>query len=81
MCGFYAEAQDRACGPSDEMAEVRWFTTGEMAEAVRNDEVRLPPPVSIAFQLVSDWYEQQCGGDLASLVARSGSWLSRKGIK
>jgi NAD+ diphosphatase len=81
MCGFYAEAEDRECGPSDEMAEVRWFTTDEMADAVRRDEVRLPPPVSIAFQLVSDWYEQQCGGDLASLVARSGSWLSRKGIK
>jgi len=81
MCGFFAEAQNRECGPSDEMEEVRWFTATEMAEAVGRDEIRLPPPVSIAFQLVAEWYQQQDGGDLAGLVKRSGSWLSRKGIK
>lgn len=81
MCGFFAEADNRECSPSDEMEEVRWFTTAEMEEVVSRDEVRLPPPVSIAFQLVSDWYQQQCGKDLRPIVEKSGSWLSRKGIK
>lgn len=81
MCGFFAEADNRECGPSDEMEEVRWFTSSDMEKAVRHDELRLPPPVSIAFQLVSDWYRQQCGKELVPLLERSGSWLGRKGIK
>jgi NAD+ diphosphatase len=81
MCGFFAEAHERVCGSSDEMEEVRWFTARELTDAVERDEVRLPPPVSIAFQLIADWYHQRCEGDLASLVENSGSWHVRKGIK
>jgi len=81
MCGFFAEADGRDCSPSDEMEQVRWFTTGELEKSLAHDEVRLPPPVSIAFQLISDWYKQQTGDDLRTLVEHSGSWLSRKGIK
>ena len=43
--------------------------------------LRLPPPVSIAFQLVADWYRQQSGEDLEQLVRAAGSWLSRKVLK
>jgi len=81
MCGFFAEAESRECGASDEMEEVRWLTAEEMASAVTIDEIRLPPPVSIAFQLIADWYQQQCGEDLEVLVRNAGSWLGRKGIK
>ncbi len=81
MCGFYAEAENRDCGTTDEMEELRWLTTQEMEAAVANDEVRLPPPVSIAFQLIADWYRQQCGKDLGKLAREAGSWLSRKGLK
>ena len=81
MCGFYAEAESRDCGTTDEMEELRWLTTQEMEAAVANDEVRLPPPVSIAFQLIADWYRQQCGKDLGKLAREAGSWLSRKGLK
>jgi len=81
MCGFYAEAESRDCGTTDEMEELRWLTTQEMEAAVANDEVRLPPPVSIAFQLIADWYRQQCGKDLRKLAREAGSWLSRKGLK
>lgn len=81
MCGFSAEADNRDCAPSDEMEQLRWFTTSEMEKAVRRDELRLPPPVSIAFQLISDWYRHQCGKELAPLLKQSGSWLSRKGLK
>jgi len=67
MCGFYAEAASRDCTVSDELEELRWFTTDELTRAVQADEVRLSPPVSIAFQLLADWFRQQGGGDLEAI--------------
>lgn len=81
MCGFRAEAENRDCSATDEMEEVRWFTLEDLNDAINRDEVRLPPPVSIAFQLIAEWYQQQCGEDLGKRVRDAGSWLSRKGIK
>jgi NAD+ diphosphatase len=78
MCGFYAEAASREARPSAEMAELRWFTPTELDAAIKADDVRLPPPVSIAFRLVADWYEQVCGRDLEPLVRGAGSWRQRK---
>mgnify|MGYP001544892170 CR=1 FL=1 len=81
MCGFYAEAKNRECGATDEMEEVRWFAAGELGAAVRDDEVRLPPPMSIAFRLIDGWYRSVCGRSLEEAVSRSGSWLSRQSIE
>jgi NAD+ diphosphatase len=81
MCGFYAEAASPECGAADEMEEVRWFNADELEAAVRSDEIRLPPPVSIAFQLIAGWYREQCGRSLESVVRGAGSWLSRKRIE
>ena len=78
MCGFYAEAASRDHRASTEMTEVRWFTAAELEAAIRADEVRLPPPVSIAFRLIADWYLQCCGGDLEPLVRSGGSWRPRE---
>jgi len=77
MCGFYAEAVTRDCRPSDEMAELRWFTVAELEAAIAADEVRLSPPVSIAFRLLADWYQQQCGRDLEPLARSAGNWRRR----
>jgi len=68
MCGFYAEAESRNCLASEELVELRWFTADELAEAVSGGGVLLSAPVSIAFRLLSDWYRQQCGGDLDELT-------------
>lgn len=68
MCGFYAEAVSRHCGSSQEVEETRWFTAASLAQAVMNDEVRLSPPVSIAFRLLADWFRMNGGGDLEELV-------------
>lgn len=81
MCGFFAEAQSRDCGSTDEMEEVRWLTVEEMDAAIENDELRLPPPVSIAYRLIAHWYQQQCGRDLEELTRKAGRWASRKGIR
>lgn len=67
MCGFYAEAQSRRAKPSDELAEVRWFNTRELTAAVNSGEVLLSPPVSIAFQLLANWFAEQGGGDLSAI--------------
>lgn len=77
MCGFYGEAESRECHASDEMSEVRWFTASQLTSCIETDEVRLPPPVSIAFQLIADWYQQACGLDLEPLVRAAGSWRTR----
>ena len=74
MCGFYAEATNRDTRPSAEMAKLRWFTASDLDAAIESDEVRLPPPVSIAFRLVADWYQQVCGRNLEPLVRGAGSW-------
>jgi NAD+ diphosphatase len=68
MCGFYAEAVDRNSGSSDEVDETRWFTVQSLKQAVIDNEVRLSPPVSIAFRLLADWYRKNGGGDLEELV-------------
>lgn len=70
MCGFYAEALDRDCGVSEEVTETQWYTVESLTNAVQNDEVRLSPPVSIAFRLLADWFRKNGGGDLEELVRR-----------
>ena len=70
MCGFYAEAIDRSFGTSDEVEEARWFTVNSLTQAVLKDEIRLSPPVSIAFRLLADWFRNNGGGDLEELVRR-----------
>ena len=70
MCGFYAEAIDRSFGTSDEVEEARWFTVNSLTQAVLKDEIRLSPPVSIAFRLLADWFRNNGGGNLEELVRR-----------
>ena len=67
MCGFYAESTDRDFQLTEELAEARWFTTRELQGAMREREVLLSPPVSIAFRLLADWFRTQGGGDLETL--------------
>ena len=73
MCGFYAEAQDRNNGVSEEVDEVRWFTVESLTQAVLDNDVYLSPPVSIAFRLLADWFRNSGGGDLEDLVRRQRS--------
>jgi NAD+ diphosphatase len=68
MCGFYAEAVDRSSSTSEEVEETRWFTVESLTRAVMDNEVRLSPPVSIAFRLLADWFRKNGGGDLEELV-------------
>ena len=73
MCGFYAEAINRSSGTSEEVEETRWFTVASLTQAIIDDEIRLSPPVSIAFRLLSDWFRKNGGGNLEELVRRQRS--------
>ncbi len=68
MCGFYAEATDREFRPSAEIDQALWVSTADIESGLDRDEIRLPPPVSIAFRLIADWYRAQCGKSLEELV-------------
>jgi NAD+ diphosphatase len=50
------------------LEELRWCSYTELEAAITAREVLLPPPVSIAFRLIADWYRAQCGGDLEQLA-------------
>ncbi len=71
MCGFYAEAESRDCMTSAELDELRWYTVDELTAAVRNRDLLLSAPVSIAFRLLADWYRHQGGGDLDQLCRQA----------
>ena len=57
MLGYRALAltTDLAADP-DEMAEVRWFSRAQLAEACASGELSLPSNVSVAWRLIEDWY-------------------------
>jgi NAD+ diphosphatase len=64
MLGFRAEApagQDIAVD-LEEIAEAYWFGRDELLAAIEAREIALPPPVSIARQIIEQWY----GGPLPS---------------
>ena len=58
MLGFRAEA-----GPgqqirvdNEEIAEASWHTRAQLAAEIAAGEILLPPPVSIAHQIIQSWY-------------------------
>jgi NAD+ diphosphatase len=64
MLGFRAEApagQDIVVD-AEEIAEAYWFSREELVAAIRSRQIALPPPVSIARQIIEQWY----GGELPS---------------
>jgi NAD+ diphosphatase len=46
-----------------EIAEARWFSRAELRAATERGEVLLPPPVSIAHQIIASWYGSDLAGD------------------
>jgi NAD+ diphosphatase len=71
MCGFYAEAASRDCATSDEVEELLWLNPEALTRSVLEGEVLLSAPVSIAFQLLAEWFRQQGGGDLEAIYRQA----------
>ena len=64
MLGFRADAPagQAIVVDRDEIAEAYWFSRDELLAAIKAREIALPPPVSIARQIIEQWY----GGPLPS---------------
>jgi NAD+ diphosphatase len=58
MLGFRAEAGhgQQISVDNEEIAEARWLTRAQLAGEVATGELLLPPPVSIAHQIIQSWY-------------------------
>ncbi|MEE8602947.1 NAD(+) diphosphatase [Euzebya tangerina] len=39
----------------EEIAEAAWFSRDDLAGAIASGDVALPPPLSVAYQLIRDW--------------------------
>ena len=62
MVGFRARSAATAVAcPDGELEDARWFTAEELASGTP----ALPPPQSISFRLIADWYERRTGRALA----------------
>jgi NAD+ diphosphatase len=58
MLGFRARATTEAITlPDGEIAEAIWLTRQGLRDAMASGEVLLPPPVSIAYQLINEWLD------------------------
>ena len=70
MLGFRADAPagQAIVVDRDEIAEAYWFSRDELLAAITSREIALPPPVSIARQIIEQWY----GGPLPS------TWSDRR---
>ena len=64
MLGFRAEATGSLDikVDDDEIAEAAWYSRDDLAAAIADGIVRLPPPVSIAHQIIQSWYGQDLPG-------------------
>ena len=58
MLGFRARATSglQIRVDDDEIAEARWFSRADLRAAMAAGDIRLPPPVSIAHQIIRAWY-------------------------
>jgi NAD+ diphosphatase len=70
MLGFRADAPagQAITVDQEELAEAYWFSRDELLAAIKAREIALPPPVSIARQIIESWY----GGPLPSTWPSSG---------
>ena len=64
MLGFRAEATGslELKVDDDEIAEAGWHSRHELAAEIADGTIRLPPPVSIAHQIIQSWYGSELPG-------------------
>ncbi|HUZ24732.1 MAG TPA: NAD(+) diphosphatase [Streptosporangiaceae bacterium] len=63
MLGFGAEAVTVEIKVDEnEIAEASWFSRPELTAAIADGSILLPPPVSIAHQIIQSWYGAELPG-------------------
>jgi NAD+ diphosphatase len=53
----------------DELEHARWFTREELRRALLSGALQLPPPVSVSFRLIEDWFDGDALGSLRSTLS------------
>lgn len=57
MIAFTAHVRPQPTEPDgEEIAETAWFSRDEFRAAAEAGQLRIPPPVSVAYHLIADWY-------------------------
>lgn len=73
MLGFTADAEDgRITLDESELEDARWFGRRELREAVENRAVKVPPPVSISYRLIEQWFDAESPtrlGDIRAVIS------------
>jgi NAD+ diphosphatase len=73
MLGFTARAASTTIQLNDgELEDARWLSREEITEELRHGTLRLPPPVSISYRLIEDWFDARGSGPLKQLVSEDG---------
>jgi len=69
MLGFTAEAEnENIVLNDDELESVLWFSREEIKEKLLNGEIKMPGKVSIAFKLISGWFDDKGFGKLSEIA-------------
>ncbi len=72
MVGFMATAANRNINVNyEELEDARWFTRKQMTDGLQAGTFRLPPPVSISFRLIRDWFNQDPKYKLEELITQA----------
>jgi NAD+ diphosphatase len=74
MLGFTATAQRGPIRLGDgELEDAQWFSRAELLSAVEQGKLLLPPPVSIAYRLLENWFDE--GGSVRLRDLGRASWI------
>lgn len=73
MMGYHAFADDDSIDvDGEEIADARWFSREELAQACSSGRISLPPAVSIARKLIERWFGSPLPGDWSRPVGKPG---------
>lgn len=69
MVGFVARAEETPpVVDRHELEDACWLTRGQLAHDLSAGRLRLPPPVSIAFRLIEDWFDDRSSTRLRAII-------------
>ncbi len=69
MLGFTALAADAQINVGPELEHARYFSVDEFEAAIKEGSLRTPPPVSVSYRLIENWYQLRSGRNFAEFLA------------
>lgn len=71
MVGYLAEAESTDIQLLDmELEHAAWFSKAEMVDSIRKGTLNLPPQVTISYNLIETWFDQDNSESLKDILAR-----------